>query len=95
MKLSAENAAKLNKRYNGRAITFTQNGRYKGAIHGYLLVVSESGFVYYDEDWCREFFQDWDTFGGFRHISENKSSLYRHYSKDRSGRFTEKSEKNL
>jgi hypothetical protein len=93
--LSIENAQKLNKRYAGRAISFTQKGRYKGANHGYLLVVSESGFVYYDEDFCREFFQDWETFDGFKHISETESSLYRSYSKDRSGRFTKKSERTL
>jgi hypothetical protein len=86
--LSIENAQKLNKRYAGRAISFTQQGRYRGANNGYLLVVSESGFVYYDEDFCREFFQDWETFGEFKHISETKSSLYRTYKKDRSGRFT-------
>lgn len=95
MKISIENAQKLNKRYTGRAVSFTVKGRYRGSVNGYLLVVSESGFVYYDEDFCREFFQDWDTFEGFKHISETESSLYRSYSKDRSGRFTKKSENNL
>jgi Na+-transporting NADH:ubiquinone oxidoreductase subunit NqrF len=95
MKLSAEQAQKLNKRYAGRAISFTEVGPNRGAAHGYLLVVSESGFVYYDEDWCREFFTPWEKFEGFTQISETESSLYRSYSKDRSGRFTKKSERTL
>jgi len=95
MKLTIENARKLNTRYAGRAISFTQNGRYRGAMHGVLLIVSESGFVYYDEDWKREFFQDWDTFGGFQHISESKSLRHKRYNKDSNGKFAKNPEKSL
>jgi hypothetical protein len=93
--LSVEQAQRLNKRYAGRAISFTQSGRHRGAMHGYLLVVSESGFVYYDEDWCREFFQDWETFGKFSHISEAKSLRHKRYNKDSQGKFSKKPERSL
>jgi hypothetical protein len=93
--LSAENAQKLNKRYAGRAISFTEVGRYKGAAHGYLLVVTESGFVYYDEDFCREFFTPWEKFDRFVSISESKSLKHKRYNKDEHGKFAKKSESNL
>lgn len=93
--LSTENAQKLNTRYAGRAISFVENGKYRGANHGYLLVVSESGFVYYDEDWCREFFTPWEKFDRFLQISESKSLKHKRYNTDDKGKFTKNPVKTL
>jgi hypothetical protein len=85
--LSIEQAQKLNTRYAGRAISFVEKGQYRGASNGYLLVVSESGFIYYDEDWCREFFTPWEKFDRFTNISEAKSLKHKRYNKDSQGKF--------
>ncbi|NBT47502.1 MAG: hypothetical protein EBT07_06725 [Actinobacteria bacterium] len=90
--LSIEQAQKLSRQYGGRYVGVIYKGRYRGVEWGTLLFVTESGFVFYPEDLCREVFVSWDSFDKFHYVSEPRSLKHPRYNKGADGRFAKKPE---
>jgi hypothetical protein len=88
LKLSAQEAQRLNKRYAGRTVGIVHKGPHKGTEWGYLLIVSESGMVYHSEDFHREFFISWDDFSHFSKIGEPKAMNAARYNRNNQGKFS-------